>query len=82
MAESAVLDNNVVISSIFWEKGNPNKIVAKAIQRKFNNLTSPSMIFELMNVLRRDFNEPEEYIQRQLALLANYSQIVRPKINV
>ena len=40
------------------------------------------MLDELAKVLRKKFNQPEESIQDQLALVANYSQITEPKIKI
>ena len=38
------------------------------------------MLNELAGVLRQKFKQTEEYIESQLALVANYSQITEPKI--
>jgi len=80
--ERLVIDNNVVISSIFWDKGNPHKVINLAIENKISNFTSPKMLQELVKVLREKFKQPEEIIQRQLSLVANYSKIVRPNIKI
>ena len=80
MSKIVVLDTNVLISSIFWEKGNSHKIVDIAIEQKITNFTSPEMLNELARVLRQKFKQTEEYIESQLALIANYSQIIEPKI--
>lgn len=82
MDERLVIDNNVVISSIFWDKGNPHKVINLAIENKISNFTSPKMLQELVKVLREKFKQPEEIIQRQLSLVANYSKIVRPNIKI
>ena len=82
MVKIVVLDTNVLISSIFWDKGNSHKIVALAIQQKITNFTSAEMLDELARVLRKKFNQPEDKIEDQLALVANYSQITGPKIKV
>ncbi|MBI2661813.1 putative toxin-antitoxin system toxin component, PIN family [Candidatus Woesearchaeota archaeon] len=82
MHKPVVLDSNVVVSSIFWEKGNPHKVVDLAIGQKIHNFTSPAMLFELVKVLKDDFKQPEEFVQRQIALVANYSDIIRPKLKI
>ena len=82
MNKIVVLDTNVLISSIFWDKGNSHKIVSMAIGQKITNFTSPEMLDELAKVLREKFKQPEEAIERQIALVANYSQITERKIKV
>lgn len=82
MGKVVVPDTNVLISSIFWDKGSSHKIAALAIQQKITNFTSPELLNELAKVLRVKFEQPEDIIERQLALVANYSQIIEPKIKV
>ena len=82
MNDVVVLDNNILVSSIFWEKGHSHKIVDLAIEQKIINFTSPEMLNELSKVLRVKFRLPEDNIERQLALVANYSQIIQPKIKL
>src|SRR3989344_7774513 len=78
-----VLDTNVLVSSIFW-LGNPHKIVELAIDKKIEVYTSPAILAELENVLKRDFEEDEELVERQIALILEYAKIVNPtgKINI
>ncbi len=78
----AVFDTNIFISSIFWKKGNPNKIVALALDKKIQVFTSLPLLQELAHVLRRDFNEPEPIIQRQLALILSYAVVVVPRVRI
>jgi len=77
-----VIDTNVLISSIFWEHGNPHRVVGKASERKIENHTSLDMLKELQKVLKMDFNQPDEAVQRQTALVISYSEIVYPKEKV
>lgn len=73
----AVLDTNIFISSIFW-RGNPHKIIGLAIDKRIEIYTSPEILMELENVLKRDFHEEKEFVERQIALILEYSQIVKP----
>ncbi|QQG38762.1 MAG: putative toxin-antitoxin system toxin component, PIN family [Candidatus Woesearchaeota archaeon] len=72
-----VLDTNVFISSIFW-RGNPHKIVELAVDKKIQIYTSPEILTELEEVLKRDFEEDHEFIERQVALILEYAKIVKP----
>ena len=74
-----VLDANIYISSIFWELGNPHKIVEKALDKKFEAFTTLEIIQDVEKVMRRDFDEPEEMIKRQINLILAYAKIVTPK---
>ena len=62
----AVFDTNIFVSSIFWEKGNPHRAVEFALEKKVRVFTSVEILQELERVLRRDFEEPDEMIQRQI----------------
>ena len=81
MNEVVVLDTNVIISSIFWI-GNSHKIVNLAIEQKISNFTSPELLNELVRVLKKKFNVPEDKTEEQITLVAKYSQITEPKIKV
>lgn len=78
----AVFDTNIFVSSIFWEKGNPHKAVEFALEKKAMVFTSVEILQELERVLRRDFEEPDEMIQRQIGLIVEYSNIVSVDKNV
>ena len=72
-----VLDTNVFISSIFW-RGNPHKIVELAIDNKIEICISSEILVELEKVLKRDFEESSEFVERQIALILEYVKIVKP----
>ena len=72
----AVFDTNIFVSSIFWEKGNPHKVVEFALEKKIDVFTSVEILQELEKVLRRDFEEPDEMIQRQIGLIFEYANVV------
>ncbi|MBU0757497.1 MAG: putative toxin-antitoxin system toxin component, PIN family [Nanoarchaeota archaeon] len=76
----AVLDTNVLISSILWKKGNPYNIVQLTLDNKFKSFTSNEILNELIRILRDKFEQPEEMIQRQVALVLKYSSVVNPII--
>ena len=80
----AVLDTNIFVSSIFWEKGNPHRVVELAIDKKIEIFTSVDILRELERVLKRDFGEPDELIQRQTGLVFEYTNVivVGKKVNV
>ena len=73
----AVLDTNIFISSIFWT-GNPHAIVNLALNKKITVYTSPAILTELEKVLQRDFKEDREFVERQIALILDYAELVRP----
>lgn len=72
-----VLDTNIFISAIFWT-GNPHLIVGLALDKKIKVYTSPAILTELEKVLQRDFKEEREFIERQIALILEYVEIVKP----
>jgi|SRR3989338_7701415 len=74
---SVVLDTNIYVSSVFW-LGKPHQIVELAIDRKIQVFTSPQILEELERVLKRDFLEDHDFIESQIALILEYSKIVKP----
>ncbi|HLD06517.1 MAG TPA: putative toxin-antitoxin system toxin component, PIN family [Candidatus Nanoarchaeia archaeon] len=74
-----VLDVNIYISSVFWELGNPHKIVEKALDKKIQVFTSLEILQDVAKVMRRDFNEPKEMITRQISLILAYTYVITPK---
>lgn len=79
-----VLDTNIFVSSIFWQKGNPHRVVELALDKRIRVFTSIEILQELEKVSRSYFEEPEEIIQRQISLILEYSTVVKPsaRINV
>lgn len=71
-----VLDTNIFVSSIFWDKGNPHKTVELALDKKINVYTSIDILKELEKVLRRDFEEPDELIHSQISLIMEYAKLI------
>ncbi len=76
-----VLDTNVFISALFW-KGNPHKIVSLALDKKISVYTSPDILVELEKVLKRDFDEDRETIERQISFILEYARVVKPFVEV
>lgn len=77
----AVLDTNVYVSSIFW-KGSPHRTVLLALRGAFEALTSPEILTELRVVLKRDFDQPDDLIRRQIDLILAYASLVIPTTDI
>ncbi len=72
----AVLDTNILISSLFW-KGPSRQIVDLAIAHKVKSLTSAEILEELEAVFYEDFsNIPYERIEEIIRDILSYSQLV------
>jgi uncharacterized protein len=77
-----VIDTNVLISSIFWEGGAPHEVILLAIDRKIENFTSPEILREIEKVLKEKFGQPDEMVERQVRLIAGYSEIIIPNMRI
>ncbi len=79
-----VPDTNIFISSIFWELGNPHKVIKLALDGKIKIYTSIEILQELEKILKRDFNEPVNIVNEQIGLILEISEIVEPaeKLNI
>jgi uncharacterized protein len=82
MHERVVLDTNVLISSLFWEKGKSHAIVERAIRRDILNFISQPLLIELSEKLRGKFEQPKVMVDRHIALVAAFSQIVTPTVSL
>lgn len=75
----AVLDTNVLISSIFW-KGPSRRIVDLAIANKIKSITSPEILEEVEAVLYEDFPQvPYAKIEEIMRDILSYSQLIIPR---
>lgn len=73
-----VLDNNVLISALFW-KGAPYQIFKKVLEGAILNFTSPKILEELKKKLLEKFKLPPEKVKEFLEIIIFNSQIVYPK---
>ena len=73
----AVLDTNIIISSIFWE-GNPHEVVRRGIIGDYQWVTSAEILDEVANKLRTKFKFPEESIQELVDILITHCHIIEP----
>lgn len=74
-----VLDTNILISALFFG-GKPHKIFNKILEKEIVGITSPYIIFELKDVLRRrKFNIDEEKIEEAVELIKECFEEVNPQ---
>ena len=72
----ALLDTNVLISSLFW-KGPSRRIVDLAIANKIKSVTSPEILEEVEVVLYEGFPQvPYARIEEIMRDILSYSQLV------
>ena len=76
-----VLDTNIFVSSIYW-KGPSHKVVSKALDGEIKVFTSIEILQELDKVLRRDFDEPDDIVHRQISLIVDYATIITSSVKL
>lgn len=74
----AVLDANVIISSIFW-RGKPYQLMRRGIEGKCTFVISMPIIDEVASKLRSKFHLPEDKVGMLVDILLAFSTIVEPK---
>ena len=77
MMIKAVPDTNIIISSVFW-RGNPHKVMREGMAKKFQIITSPSIIEEATGKLRFKFKFPESQLQEYVRILMAFCEIITP----
>jgi len=74
----AVLDTNVILSSIFW-KGKEHEVVKKGLEGAYVLVTSKDIVDEVVRKLRDKFKFPEDKIGELLVLLKHFCEIITIK---
>lgn len=82
MLIKAVFDTNILVSSIFWKKGNPRKVVELAIDGRLICFTTVEILDELGKVLRRDFDASDNEVLRQVNVILGYSELITANIHL
>lgn len=84
MTAKAVLDTNVLVSALIWDKGKPNRLLHKCLRGEITLIVSQETLKELETILLRErkFDQTREDIDEYLALLSNHSTHVTPKTNI
>lgn len=80
MSVKVVLDTNILVSALVWDKGKPNRILRKCLSKEFTLITSQETLKELEDVLMRErkFNLTRDDVNEYLALLSAHSILVSP----
>ena len=81
-----VLDNNVLISGIFW-KGAPHEIIRLAEEDKIEIFTSLEILKELFGVLKREkfkplFREGKTNVKKVFGKILGLVKICTPKVEI
>jgi uncharacterized protein len=72
-----VIDNNVIVSGVFWGRV-PRRVLVAAAARRFETVTSVPLVFELGDVLLGDFGVTPDGLAWVLADLLSYAAVVIP----
>lgn len=79
-----VLDTNVIISGLLFPGGTPDRIFRAVLMGRIQNVTSPELIQEFQNVLRKKFRLSPEKRAPSSRLILESSELVYPleRLNV
>lgn len=73
-----VLDTNVLVSAMFWI-GAPAKLIEELNRKDHQGYSSPALIDELANVLKRDFRLTDEETREEIRKILAFVAIISPK---
>ena len=76
-----VLDTNILISAFFWE-GNERKVLQRCRTGEYQSITSPEILEELEEVLRKKFQVPDEKINAFIRNFLISSELVFLRGNI
>src|SRR5690349_21006235 len=77
MSPKVVFDTNIFISGIVYG-GVPRRCMDLAYERKVELFTSQILLLELIVVLRKKFDWPEERIESVIEGISKYTNIINP----
>ncbi|HLC31793.1 MAG TPA: putative toxin-antitoxin system toxin component, PIN family [Candidatus Nanoarchaeia archaeon] len=77
-----VLDTNIFVSALFWEKGNPRHIIEKALEDKFELITSDEILEELERILKRDFEADDVFCKNTTEFIRKIAAIINPVLRL
>ncbi len=75
----AVLDANVLISAFAYPRGRVAPVWRAALAQRYILVTSPEIVTELAEVLRRTFGWDGPRINRQLKRITRRAEIISPR---
>ncbi len=73
-----VIDTNVIISSLVFG-GAPKRLIEIVVKERLEVFTSPQLISELLETLRKKFNFSEEKIKELESEILNIFKVVYPQ---
>ena len=74
-----VIDTNVIISALYFSRGNPWRIVVLAIEGNIQNITSEFILGEVRHVLEKKFLWQPREIENAISKIETFSEKVSPK---
>ncbi|MFC1692230.1 putative toxin-antitoxin system toxin component, PIN family [Candidatus Latescibacterota bacterium] len=74
-----VIDTNVIISTLYFAKGNSWQIMTWAVERNIRNITSEFIIEEVRNVLEKKFLWNYSKIEKAIIQIESFSEKVSPE---
>lgn len=79
-----VCDTNILISSLIFPGGKPDRIFRSIISGRFGHATSPDLLTEIRRVLTIKFKVEKQSLESYMELLLSVSELVYPteRINI
>ncbi len=74
-------DTNIYISGVFW-RGNPRKLIEKAIGKEVELFVSKHILNELGTVLQRDFKASERSTEQIITNILKISRLIEVRTRV
>jgi predicted nucleic acid-binding protein len=72
-------DTNALLSSTLWDGSVAQKLLFCLIRKEIGLFTSPSILLEYQNVLKRDFEYSDEEIAKIIEKILSAFKLVVPK---
>ena len=77
-----VFDTNVYISAFGVSGSKSQEVFLLASREKINLFTSPAILAETANVLRKKFEVPDENIEAVIKEIGHLSKVIKPHLSI
>ena len=76
------LDTNILISAAIWETSVCNKFIRKLLHYEAQLFTTPDIIREFMDILKRDFAHDSQEIENEVKTVLKTMRVIYPQMNI
>lgn len=75
---NVVFDTNIILSSTLWKESAARKLLRQLVDKQINIISSPEIISEYQEVLKRDFDYTDEEVTKIMKQVFEFVTLIKP----